>query len=772
MAFCTQCGESVDDDAAFCTSCGAANEPAQPVQESSESPVSEPADESPPTEPAIAPPSSTPSCHSCGSELETDSAFCIQCGAAAAPTPPAGKDVDKEDAEPAAPPAPTADPPVDDSTPRCASCGESIDSDAAFCVWCGTTVATTPPTTDSDDAEPATEPAVPPQVEAPPVPVDTDQTTVKERIAPTTAETAAAAGTTGFTTCRNCGILLSPTEAAGGVCTSCGTAIGAATAATVVSKAPPAPQRFAESPTKMVPTAEIPTTCSNCGAHLEANASFCIACGSASGAVAPPVASPSAQQSGTKDRRRLILIAGGIGLFIGALAIAAIIGIQQLGSDDDPTTAASQTSTSSDQQGSSESGAVTTTAVGASSAVDETVCWELGAQGVDATRALAETFESVSTRELVGMARTSRTALPGAARFDTEWSSITTETSANGCDPAGVQAAYTTEMASQTPPVGTNAALVWSTGRNLTETGADPLTQVAASFRLYPVHNPIDPATESQASDLPQWVVMLSSMSTAENTRSAADARANSFTSKGIPANVILSDNFGSLTPGYWAVYAGPFDGRDAANEYCRSIQSTVSDCYQRYVQVFPSTDAPYGQCGPYGMIDITGGNSVSVLSRPEDGRAEVTRLPGSATGILVAGPPENSSGSWTPVLVTGTIGWVKTQYTTDNSGCPRTTPPTSGVTCTQVATATVDLFREISNAAATASDSGALTSVVPGQHDQAAANLVGQAAASRCSASELNAMLLSNRSTIVPANSFASLTVDTLYATPFYRDG
>ena len=525
------------------------------------------------------------------------------------------------------------------------------------------------------------------------------------------------------------------------------------------------------SPTKMVPTAELPNTCRGCGAHVGPNAAYCLACGTSTGQPPTPVAATPSAPPGGKSNTRTFLLAGGVGLIIGAVLIGGWFLLQRSESGGEDSTASATSDTSSSQNAANTDSAA---AANASDPDTGTICWSLGAQGVDATRSLAEAFETVSTRELGGMARTSRTALPGATRFDAEWSAITAETRANDCEAEGVEAAYSTEMASQTPPTGTQAALVWSAGDNLAETQADPLTQVAASFRLYPAHTPIVPSAAAEDSDLPQWVVMLSSLNTAETTRSAADARAASFTSQGIPASVLLSDNFASLTPGYWAVHAGPFPDRVTANDYCKSIKSTVPDCYQRYVQVLPSTDVPFGQCGPYGMIDVTGvdpGNSLPVLSRPEDGRAEVVRLPSSASGILVAGPPETSTGSWTPVAVTGTIGWVKTQYTIDNATCPRTAPAASGVSCSQVAAATIDLFREISNVAAAASDSGALNSVAPGQHDQAAANLVSQAAASRCTATELNAMLIASRSTIVPANTFAALTVDTLYATPFFRD-
>ncbi len=90
-------------------------------------------------------------------------------------------------------------------------------------------------------------------------------------------------------------------------------------------------------------------------------------------------------------------------------------------------------------------------------------------------------------------------------------------------------------------------------------------------------------------------------------------------------------------------------------------------------------------------------------------------------------------------LAVDGTIGWIKTQYTTDNATCPRTDPLASGVSCTQIATAAVDLFGEISDTAAGASEAGAIPSISPGGFDDAAARLIDQASASGCSVAEIN---------------------------------
>ena len=57
-------------------------------------------------------------------------------------------------------------------------------------------------------------------------------------------------------------------------------------------------------------------------------------------------------------------------------------------------------------------------------------------------------------------------------------------------------------------------------------------------------------------------VVLLSATS-----RSAADAKARQAIRRGVPAGVLHSDDYSSLNPGYWVVFAGQFDTSDQARK-------------------------------------------------------------------------------------------------------------------------------------------------------------------------------------------------------------
>ncbi len=82
----------------------------------------------------------------------------------------------------------------------------------------------------------------------------------------------------------------------------------------------------------------------------------------------------------------------------------------------------------------------------------------------------------------------------------------------------------------------------------------------------------------------PTWVVILISLETSIHSESQALGRASEYADQGLPAEVLLSDDFSSLNPGYWVVYVAGWQSEEPAAAYCRSIRDQASACYQRLV--------------------------------------------------------------------------------------------------------------------------------------------------------------------------------------------
>jgi cell division septation protein DedD len=95
-----------------------------------------------------------------------------------------------------------------------------------------------------------------------------------------------------------------------------------------------------------------------------------------------------------------------------------------------------------------------------------------------------------------------------------------------------------------------------------------------------PSATPAAPAgVESWPAGESGWTIILAS----ETSRADADAKAQGFVDDGIAGVGILdTDDFSSLTPGYWAVYTGRYDSRGAAEDALGGVDAP--DAYVRQV--------------------------------------------------------------------------------------------------------------------------------------------------------------------------------------------
>ena len=76
------------------------------------------------------------------------------------------------------------------------------------------------------------------------------------------------------------------------------------------------------------------------------------------------------------------------------------------------------------------------------------------------------------------------------------------------------------------------------------------------------------------------WTVILYS----GLTREAAEERADEIEGAGTSVGILESDDFSTLNAGYWVVFSGQYDTREAAQSSADSLSSTADDAYARYV--------------------------------------------------------------------------------------------------------------------------------------------------------------------------------------------
>jgi hypothetical protein len=131
-------------------------------------------------------------------------------------------------------------------------------------------------------------------------------------------------------------------------------------------------------------------------------------------------------------------------------------------------------------------------------------------------------------------------------------------------------------------PVPTPAETVSPTDPSATGEGTETPTPTPAATPT-PTPSPggeDNPAgVESWPAGESGWTIILAS----EQSRDQAETKATGFVDDGLSGVGILNTNdFSSLTPGYWAVYTGRYDSRGAAEDALESVDA--ADAYVREV--------------------------------------------------------------------------------------------------------------------------------------------------------------------------------------------
>jgi len=129
-------------------------------------------------------------------------------------------------------------------------------------------------------------------------------------------------------------------------------------------------------------------------------------------------------------------------------------------------------------------------------------------------------------------------------------------------------------------------------------TGAQLVPQIFSSDVVRPVVDAMlespsypEPFCEFVGGDVPVedytdfWTGIVASLPTDQYSYDGAYQWAGDFIlDTELWADVLLSDLYSTLNPGYWAVYTGAFATRDEANQHCAAVEGLGYDCYSRLV--------------------------------------------------------------------------------------------------------------------------------------------------------------------------------------------
>ena len=189
---------------------------------------------------------------------------------------------------------------------------------------------------------------------------------------------------------------------------------------------------------------------------------------------------------------------------------------------------------------------------------------------------------------------------------------------------------------------------------------SDPDGTLASAVDAYPDRP--DFQLSSRPNAIPTWIIVLESIETNQNTQAFAESRISDYVASFPTSTVILSDEYVSLRPGYWAIVAAGFQSFDAALDACQDAGLGANECYPRLLQDLENQSEAMDGCGYFGRY--VSSSATSVYLHPRVSVAEVRGLLGARNEIYSAGPSYRTNGEdWLPVVggfaEGNRMGWV-----------------------------------------------------------------------------------------------------------------
>lgn len=150
-------------------------------------------------------------------------------------------------------------------------------------------------------------------------------------------------------------------------------------------------------------------------------------------------------------------------------------------------------------------------------------------------------------------------------------------------------------------------------------------TAVSTTTTTFPPPTTEEPVTTTTTTAAPSkadtWIAVLASLAVSEYDEAAARQEMTAIQGllglTAIEADLLLSDDFATLNPGFWVVHLGGFRDQFQADVACSTVQAAVPDCYIRYLGLI-SADQPIGhehgyilavlESGELGVIDARSG--------------------------------------------------------------------------------------------------------------------------------------------------------------------